>query len=83
MLSIPQSPHMQTILQEVTELSQAELLHLIAYLAERAQQQVLHESAPTYAWTDIEGILEDSLTGMDAQDWVDQIRAQDWERDVN
>jgi hypothetical protein len=83
MLSIPDSPRLQNILQEVSALSQAELLHLIAYLADRAQQQILHESTPTYQWTDIEGILEGSLTGMDAQEWVNQIRQQDWERDVN
>jgi hypothetical protein len=77
----PSSPRLQSILKEASALSHDELLHLIAYLAEQAQYKTVRESAPTYQWTDIEGIVEDSLTGMDAQEWVNQVRAQDWERD--
>jgi len=83
MLPKPNSPRVHTILQEAATLSQSDLLHLIAQLAERAQQQTSPEAASTVQWTDIEGILEGSLTGMDAQEWVNQMREQDWERDVN
>ena len=82
MLSTSESPRLQNILKEAATLSQAELLHLIAHLADRAQQQTVSQT-PTYQWTDIEGILEGSLTGMDAQQWVSQMREQDWERDVH
>lgn len=78
----PESP-LQSILEQVSRLSHRDMLKLMVYLAEQAQQTAPKaESASHYQWTDIEGILDEPLTGMDAQEGVNQIRAQEWERDI-
>ena len=70
---------LQRILQTVPQLSQAEMLELIAYLAQKAQQTAT--SQPTYYWQDIAGIAPNLLEGQDAQAWVNQVR-QEWHRAI-
>jgi len=78
-----QESPLQSILEQVSRLSHRDLLKLMVYLAEQAQQTAPKaEAASRYQWTDIEGILDKPLTGMDAQDWVNQIRTQEWRRDI-
>lgn len=74
-----QSPHLRNILTEVVRLTPKELLQLIGYLAEMAEQTISEPESPRYQWTDIEGVLDESLVGMDAQEWVNQMRAHDRE----
>jgi hypothetical protein len=66
------------ILQAVPRLSRAELLELIAYLAQLARQTDVTQE--TYYWRDIAGIAPDLMKGQDAQEWVNKVR-QEWDRD--
>ncbi len=81
MLQATTSPRLQPILQASRELSQAERLELIARLQQEAQQ-IVTPTPPLYTWQDVEGILDEPLTGMDAQEWVSKIRDEEWERDL-
>lgn len=84
MLQVPKEPRLQTIMDEASSLSQTEMLELIAYLAQRAQHTaVLKEPSPEYSWQDIAGIAPDLLEGMDAQEWVNKIRKEGWDRDFH
>ncbi|MCZ7670343.1 MAG: hypothetical protein M5U34_25895 [Chloroflexi bacterium] len=75
--SSPKSEPLAIILQTVPRLSHAELLELIAYLAQQAQQTAVRQT--TYSWHDIAGIAPNLLAGQDAQEWVNQTR-QEWDR---
>jgi len=75
--SPPKSSPLNGILQTVPQLSHAELLELIAHLAQQAQQTAVLQT--TYYWCDIAGIAPDMLAGEDAQEWVNQTR-QEWDR---
>lgn len=77
-----QEPVLQSILKQSAQLSHRQLLQLIASLAEQAQQTAPPVEKPLYKWTDIEGIVEGDLTGMDAQEWVNKVRAEEWEREI-
>lgn len=65
------------ILRTVPQLSHAELLELITYLAQQAQQTGVPQKS--YYWRDIAGIAPDLLVGQDPQDWVNQTR-REWDR---
>ncbi|MCA9995043.1 MAG: hypothetical protein KDE56_04810 [Anaerolineales bacterium] len=82
MTILTQEPALHTILKQTAQLSHNQLLQLIAYLAEQAQQTAPSVEKPDYEWTDIEGIVEGNLTGMDAQEWVNKVRAEEWEREI-
>ncbi len=84
MLQVPKQSRLQIIKKEASSLSQTEMLELIAYLAQYAQQTtVLKEPAPDYSWQDIAGIAPGLLEGMDAQEWINKIRTEEWDRDVH
>jgi hypothetical protein len=84
MLQVPKQSRLDIIKNEIPALSQAEMLELIAYLAQYAQKTtVLKETAPEYKWQDIAGIAPDLLEGTDAQEWVSKIRSEEWDRDVH
>jgi hypothetical protein len=75
------SPLLQQILQEIDQLTPAEQMEVMGYLAERAKQYVapakLQRSVGEFA-----GIAPNLLDGMDAQDWVNQLRDEWDEREV-
>lgn len=75
--SPPRSSPLTEILQTVPRLTHAELLELIAYLAQQARQTATPPT--TYYWRDIAGIAPNLLGGQDAQEWVNKTR-QEWER---
>lgn len=77
-----QEPVLQNILKQTAQLSHWQLLQLIASLAELAQQTAPPVAPPVHKWTDIEGIVEGNLTGMDAQTWVNKVREEEWEREI-
>ena len=77
-LTKSKSSPLNEILQSIPRLTHAEILELIAYLAQQAKQT--DTSQETYYWGDIGGIAPDLLEGQDAQEWVSQVR-QDWDRD--
>lgn len=76
------STPLDQILRAIPRLSQAELLELIAYLARRAQKTAVSEPSPLYKWSDMAGVAPDLLEGQDAQTWVNQVRTEEWERDI-
>ena len=76
------SPAFRQIRQAAPQLSQIELLELITYLAQQARETVVSEPKPTYKWRDIAGVAPNLLEGQDAQIWVNQVRAEEWERNV-
>ncbi len=76
------SPAFRQIRQAAPQLSQIELLELITYLAQQARETAVSEPKPTYKWRDIAGVAPDLLEGQDAQTWVNQVRAEEWERNV-
>ena len=78
----PYSPAFRQIKQVVPQLSQTELLELITYLAQQAQETAVSEPKPVYKWRDIAGAAPNLLEGQDAQTWVNQVRAEEWGRDV-
>jgi hypothetical protein len=72
------SSPLNDILQTVPRLTHTELLELIAYLTQQAQQT--GDSEKPYYWREIAGIAPGLLGGQDAQEWVNQVR-QEWNRD--
>ena len=78
----PYSPAFRQIQQVAPQLSQVELLELITYLARQAQETAVSEPKPVYKWRDIAGAAPDLLEGQDAQTWINQVRIEEWERNV-
>ena len=78
MIQTPRSKSspLNEILQTVPRLSHTELLELIAYLTQQAQERAI--SQETYYWRDIAGIAPNLLGGQDAQEWVSKVR-REWE----
>ncbi len=76
------SPSLNQIIKIVPQLSQKELLELIAYLAQQAQETAVAEPTPRYQWRDIAGAAPGLLAGQDAQEWVNQVRTDEWDRHV-
>ncbi|MFO7678873.1 MAG: hypothetical protein R6X34_02380 [Chloroflexota bacterium] len=76
------SPSLNQIIKIVPQLSQKELLELIAYLAQQAQATAVAEPNARYQWHDLAGAAPDLLAGRDAQEWVNQVRADEWDRHV-
>ena len=72
------SSTLNEILQTIPQLSQDEILELIAYLAQQAQQPAAQHE--TYYWGDLAGIAPDLLKGQDAQEWINNSR-REWDRD--
>ncbi|MCP4421580.1 MAG: hypothetical protein GY805_33630 [Chloroflexi bacterium] len=83
MLQTHQPNRLQAILAEIPALSHNETLELIAYLAQYAQRTASPKQASKYSWRDIAGIAPNLLEGQDAQDWVNKIRTEEWERDIH
>lgn len=82
-----QDSPLQRIRDQATQLSHAEVWQLIAYLVEQAQQTVsqiedMPRSKKTYYWRDIAGIAPNLLEGQDAQEWVNEVRQKEWEREI-
>lgn len=82
MVAQTQTPVLESIRKQAAQLSQQELLQLIAYLAEQVSEATPQAQQPVYKWSDIAGIAPNLLEGRDAQEWVNEIRAQEWERDI-
>lgn len=76
------SSSLNQIIKIVPQLSQPELLELIAYLARQAQETAVSEPAPRYQWHDLAGVAPDLLAGQDAQEWINQVRTDEWDRNV-
>ncbi len=78
------SPHLQRIRHEIKYLTHTEMLALIAELAQAAQSQDMPETlaVPAYYWRDLQGIAPDLLAGKDAQEWVNQLRDEEWAREI-
>lgn len=64
--------HLQPILRATAHLSQSDLLELITYLAQQAQQTT--NEGESISWVEMEGIAPNLLGGEDAQEWVTQSR---------
>lgn len=62
----------QPILQAAAHFSKAEILELISYLTQQAQDPEPIDE--TLTWLDMEGIAPNLLEGQDAQEWVSQSR---------
>lgn len=81
----PDSP-LQHIREQAIQLSHTEVLQLIAYLIEQAQQTAPQNDdivqPKKYYWRDMAGIAPNLLEGQDAQEWVNKIRAEEWEREI-
>ena len=65
---------LQDLMRQVDDLSTDELLHLLAYIAERAR---LGTNRPK--WGDICGIAPDLMDGEDAQEWITRSRRESTE----
>ena len=76
------SSSLDNIMKIVPQLSQTERLELIAYLAEQARETAVSEPSPKYQWQDLAGVAPDLLAGQDAQEWVNQVRTDEWDRHV-
>lgn len=76
------SSSLNQIMKIVPQLSPPEMLELIAYLAQHARETAVAEPSPSYQWHDLAGVAPDLLAGQDAQDWVNQVRADEWDRHV-
>ena len=75
------SPLLQQILQEIDQLTPAEQMEIMGYLAERAKEYVVPAS-PKRRISEFAGIAPNLLGGMDAQDWVNQLRSEWGERET-
>jgi hypothetical protein len=83
MVITEESPHLQAVIRELSRLSQAERLQLIAYLAQQAHQAVTQSEYGAQTWQEVAGAAPNLLEGQDAQEWVDTLRLVEWERDLN
>lgn len=83
MIANPQSPQLLAVMREVDRLSQTERLQLIAYLAHQAHQVESPSALTTMTWQQLAGIAPNLLEGQDAQEWVNDLRSTEWERDLN
>jgi hypothetical protein len=75
------SPLLQQVLQEIDQLNPVEQMEVMGYLVERAKQYV----APAKSQRSVgefAGIAPNLLDGMDAQDWVSQLRGEWDEREA-
>lgn len=83
MVIAEESPHLRAVIRELSRLSQAERLQLIAYLAEQAHQAAIQTDDVVQAWQEVAGAAPNLLKGQDAQEWVNSLRSLEWERDLD
>ena len=72
------SPHLEAVLQSITQLSSREMLEVISYITEQLKQQAEPEVQVRRSWRELRGVAPNILGGQDAQDWVNQQR-DEWE----
>lgn len=72
------SPHLEAVLQSITQLSSREKLEVISYITEQLKQQAEPEVQVRRSWRELRGVAPNILGGQDAQDWVNQQR-DEWE----
>lgn len=75
------SPLLEQILQEIEQLSPNEQKQLSERLVERvnAPEKV---AQPKRSWQDLRGIAPNVLKGKDAQEWVNELRNEWGEREM-
>ena len=72
------SPHLEAVLQSITQLSSREKLEVISYITEQLKQQAEPEVQVRRSWRELRGVAPNILGGQDAQDWVNEQR-DEWE----
>ena len=72
------SPHLEAVLQSITQLSSREKLEVISYITEQLKQPAEPEVQVRRSWRELRGVAPNILGGQDAQDWVNQQR-DEWE----
>lgn len=77
------SSSLNKIMKILPQLTQMERLELIAYIAQQAQETAVAEPSANYQWQDVAGAAPDLLAGQDAQEWVNQVRTNEWDRHVS
>jgi len=71
------SPLLEQILQEIEQLNPDEQKQLLERLAERVNASEKGDP-PKRSWQDLRGITPNVLKGKDAQEWVNELR-NEWE----
>ncbi|AFY34331.1 hypothetical protein [Calothrix sp. PCC 7507] len=75
------SSQLEAILKQAQELSPEEQLELIRQLTEQVSTQPETQVKPKRKVTEFYGSMPNLLSGMDAQDWVEQLRSEWDERE--
>ncbi|WP_017655151.1 hypothetical protein [Fortiea contorta] len=75
------SSQLEAILKQAQGLSTEEQLELIRQLTEQVSTQSETQAKPKRQVTDFYGIAPNLLSGMDAQEWVEQLRSEWDERE--
>ncbi len=69
---------LEELIEQAEQLSIAERLQLISRIAENLSHSEMPVSVNKYSITDFRGIASNQLSGIDAQNWVTELR-QDWQ----
>ncbi|MBE9011746.1 hypothetical protein IQ250_16195 [Pseudanabaenaceae cyanobacterium LEGE 13415] len=76
-------PLVETLLKQAEQLPDEARLELISRLADQMRLKAAPVASQKHKFTEFRGIAQNVMQGMDAQDWVNQLRDEWDDREIH